>query len=182
MSHRPGVHQHSNRKEKLSEKVVLKEGCSLRELIYQGFQFSSVQSFDRLGRWGDMRDNSADLLFPSFLQEAPVSSSGMGRYVHSLMLSILHFLCWPQNHPPSKVAWRCFWRGCGGCSTTVQGFHYVQNTKRKTSNLTFSLLEVPVEDDLGRNVGILGQVALLAVRSTVQLTDQPRPMDWKKSS
>ena len=48
------------------------------------YQFSSVQSFDRLGRWGDMRDDSVDILFQSFLQEAIVSSSGMGRDVHSL--------------------------------------------------------------------------------------------------
>ena len=30
----------------------------------------------------------------------------MDRDVHSLMLSIQHFLCQPQHHPPSKVAWR----------------------------------------------------------------------------
>ena len=50
-------------------------------------QFSSVQSLDRFGRRGDMRDDSAEILFQSFLQEALVSSSGMGRDVHSLMLS-----------------------------------------------------------------------------------------------
>ena len=38
-----------------------------------------------------------------FLQEALVSSSGMGRDVHSLMLSVQHFLCWPWRHPPPKV-------------------------------------------------------------------------------
>ena len=40
---------------------------------------------------GDMRDNSAEILFQSFLQEALVSSSGMGRNVHSLMLSTSAF-------------------------------------------------------------------------------------------
>ena len=38
-----------------------------------------------------MRDDSAEILFQSFLQEALVSSSGMGRYVHPLMLPIQHF-------------------------------------------------------------------------------------------
>ena len=69
-------------------------------------QFSSVQSFDRLGRRGDMRDDSAEILFQSFLQEALVSSSGMGRDVHSLMLSIQHFLCRPRHRPPCKVSLR----------------------------------------------------------------------------
>ena len=42
-------------------------------------QFSSVQSLDRLGRRGDKRDDSAEVLFQSFLQEALVRGSGMGR-------------------------------------------------------------------------------------------------------
>ena len=49
---------------------------------------SSVQSLDRLGRLGDMTDDSTEILFQSFLQEAIVSSSGLGRDVYSLMLSI----------------------------------------------------------------------------------------------
>ena len=57
----------------------------------------SVQSFDRLGRRVDMRDNSAQILFQSFLQEALVSISGMSGHVHSLMLSIQHFLCRPRQ-------------------------------------------------------------------------------------
>ena len=56
-------------------------------------QFISVQSLDQLGDQGDMRDLSAEILFQPFLQEALVSSSGMGRNVHFLMLSIQHFLC-----------------------------------------------------------------------------------------
>ena len=47
-------------------------------------QFSSVQSLDRLGRRGHVRDDSADILFQSFLQEALVSSSGMARDLSSL--------------------------------------------------------------------------------------------------
>ena len=56
-------------------------------------QFSSFQSLDQLGHQGDMRVNSAEILFQSFLQETLVSSSGVGRDVPSLMLSIWHFLC-----------------------------------------------------------------------------------------
>ena len=65
-------------------------------------QFSSVL-WDQLGGRGDLRDDSANFLFQSFLQEAIVSSSGMGRDVHSLMLSIQHFLCLLQRRLPSKV-------------------------------------------------------------------------------
>ena len=65
-------------------------------------QTSSVQSLDRLDRRGNMRDGSVEILFQSFLQEALVNSSGMGRDVHSLMLSIHHFLCRPQRRQPSK--------------------------------------------------------------------------------
>ena len=50
-----------------------------------------------------MRDDSAEILFQSFLQEALVSSSDMESDVQSLMLSILHFLCQPQCCQPSKV-------------------------------------------------------------------------------
>ena len=68
-----------------------------------GYQFSSVQSLDRLGHRGNMRDNSAKILFRSCLQGALVNSSGMGRDVQSLMLSIQHFLCRPRHSPHSKV-------------------------------------------------------------------------------
>ena len=44
-----------------------------------------VQSLDQLGHRGDMKDNSAEILFQCFLQEALVSSSGTGRNVRSLM-------------------------------------------------------------------------------------------------
>ena len=53
-----------------------------------------------------MWNDSAETLFQSFLQEALVSSSGMGRHGHSLILSIQHFLCRPQCRPPSLVPWR----------------------------------------------------------------------------
>ena len=50
-----------------------------------------------------MRDDSPEILFQSFLREAIVNSSGMGSGVHSLTLSIRHFLCLPERHPSSKV-------------------------------------------------------------------------------
>ena len=69
----------------------------------QPFQFSSVQSLERLGRRRDMRDDSADIFFQSFLLKALTSSSGIGTDVHSLMLSNQYFLCRPRRRPPSKV-------------------------------------------------------------------------------
>ena len=56
--------------------------------------------------WGGMRDDSAEILFQSFLLEVIVSSSGMGRDIHSLMLSIHHFLYWPWHCQLSKMPWR----------------------------------------------------------------------------
>ena len=61
------------------------------EQVFISILISSVQSFDQLGRRRDLRDNSAEILFQSFLQEAAVSSSGMSRNVHSLILSIQYF-------------------------------------------------------------------------------------------
>ena len=52
------------------------------------------------GGGGDTRDDSAEILFQSFLQEALLSSSG--RDVHSLMLSIQHLLCRPRRRLPSN--------------------------------------------------------------------------------
>ena len=82
----------------------------LHDLLKDGFvivaMFSSIQSFDWLGLRGDMKDNSAETLFLSFLQEALASNSGISRDVHSLMLPIQHFFCWPQHRPSSKMPWR----------------------------------------------------------------------------
>ena len=70
-------------------------------------QFSSVHSHDWVIGGGEgMTDDSAEILLQYFMQEAIVSSSGMGRDVCSLMLSIQHFLCQPQCHPSSMVAWQ----------------------------------------------------------------------------
>ena len=38
-----------------------------------------VQSFNQTGHQRDMRDDSAEILYPSFLQKATVSRSGMSR-------------------------------------------------------------------------------------------------------
>ena len=88
--------------------VVRSKACGERGGTHTGVQFSSVQ-INPLTDWvvgGDMGDESAEILFQSFLQEALVNSSGMGRDVHFLMMSIQHFLCQPWCHPPSKVTWR----------------------------------------------------------------------------
>ena len=59
-------------------------------VLFSSVQFSSVP--DWLGHRGEMKDDSAEILFQSFLQEAVVSSSDMGSDVHSLILSVQHFL------------------------------------------------------------------------------------------
>ena len=51
-----------------------------------------------------MSDDSAVILFQSFLQEALVTSSGMDMDVHSWMLSTQHFLCRPRRRPPLQGA------------------------------------------------------------------------------
>ena len=70
--------------------------------------FSSVQSLDRFGFRGTRRTiqqiSSSSFFFS--LQDAFVSSSGMDGDVHSLMMSIQHFLCRPRCRPPSKLPWR----------------------------------------------------------------------------
>ena len=48
-----------------------------------------------------MADDSAEILSRCLLQKAIVSSSGMGRDVHSLMLSIQLFLCHPYMASPT---------------------------------------------------------------------------------
>ena len=55
--------------------------CTLTRVVAQ----DSVQSFDPLVHQRDMRGNSAEILIQALLQEAILSSSGMGRGVHSLM-------------------------------------------------------------------------------------------------
>ena len=85
----------------------------LNNLVFWA-QRSPVQSLDRSGRRGNMRKDSTEILFQSFLQEAFMSSSGLGRAVHSLVLSIQHFLCRPRSRPPSRCPEWWFWKGCRG--------------------------------------------------------------------
>ena len=66
----------------------------------------SVQFLHQLNHRGDMRDDSPEILFQSFLREATVSRSGVARDLDYLTWSIQHFLYWPGHHPPSKVPWR----------------------------------------------------------------------------
>ena len=84
-----------------------------QRIVFLLCTFSSVLSLGQIGSFwghagtcGDMRDDSAEIFFRSFLQEALVSSSGTGRDVYSLMVSIQHFLSRPRRRPPSKVPCR----------------------------------------------------------------------------
>ena len=109
--------------------------------VWQSVQLI-VLSLDRLGCLGDTRDDSAELLYQSFLQEAIVSSSGMGRDVHYLMLSIKHFLCWPQHHPPSKVPGRMVWERLSWCVTCPNhaSFHHLTVVRRDFCGPTRKLI------------------------------------------
>ena len=62
--------------------------------------FCSAQSLDRLGRRKDFREESAEILFLSFLWEAILSSSGMDGDVHSLKLCIQ-----PPPPTPTPSGW-----------------------------------------------------------------------------
>ena len=95
---------------------------------------SSVQSLGRLGRQGDTRDNSAEIPFQSFLQEVLVISSGMGRDVQSLMLSIQHFLCWPQQCPPSEMPQRMVWERLLWLVICPSQWHIKMKPSRTTSH------------------------------------------------
>ena len=65
---------------------------------------SSDKTRDLLGIRADIRDDSAEILLQAFLQKALASSPDMNRDVHSLVLSIQHFLYSPRRRPPSKVS------------------------------------------------------------------------------
>ena len=55
------------------DQIILAEGKTFYVVIILA---GSVQSLDPLGHQGDMRKDSAEIPFRSFLQEALVSSSG----------------------------------------------------------------------------------------------------------
>ena len=78
--------------------------CLSPFLLHHSVQFSSGQSLDQWDHQENKRDNSAEILFQSSLQEALVISSGMGRDDHSLIFFIQHFLCWPWHRPPSRCS------------------------------------------------------------------------------
>ena len=100
----------------------------------QGTLFSSVQSLDKLGRQGNMRDDSAESLFQSFLQEARASSSGIGRGMFTLC-------CCPSNifSADHGVAHRLqcpegrFWRGCCGVSCPNHASFPISTVNRRGS-------------------------------------------------
>ena len=91
---------------------------TLKQSRIRRVQLISVQFFDRFGRRSSMADYSVENLFPSFLQQALVISSGMGRDVHSLLLSIQHLLCRPRRLASFKGPEGCLRRGCRGVLQT----------------------------------------------------------------
>ena len=102
-------------------------------LLGHSVQFSSVPWPIGEGKGGGgTSDDSAEIFFQSFLQEAFVSSLGMGRDVLSLILSIQHFLCWPQHCPPSKVSWRMVLERLSWCVTCLNhaSFHLLTVARR----------------------------------------------------
>ena len=60
-------------------------------------QSNSVQSLDRLGRRGDMEDESAEILLQSFLQEAFLTTTNVSRKRIIVVEGTLH-LCRPLEH------------------------------------------------------------------------------------
>ena len=78
-----------------------------------------------------MPDDSAEIVFQSVLQDAVVSCSAMSEDVHSLTLSIQHFLCRPRRRPLSKVPWsmlleRLSWRvTCPNHAMTVKCVFFI---------------------------------------------------------
>ena len=109
------------------------------------FQRATVQV--SLAPWpirssGNTADDSAEILFHSFLQEAFVSSSCMGRDVRSLMLSIQHFLCWQRRRPPLKCPEGWFWKGLLWCVTCPNhaSFHLITVARRDACGPTRKLI------------------------------------------
>ena len=84
--------------------------CGIRDFGKWGkreARFSSVQSCDRLGRPGDVKDDSAEILFQSFLQKAVASSSGTDREVYTSVQRMLH--CHLQVKRLSGRGWGWSW-------------------------------------------------------------------------
>ena len=75
--------------------------------------FSSVQSLERLGRRGDMRNDLAEILFQSFLHEVIVSSSGMGRLAHRVKINIAPDIADTKNASNTAALLICTWRIVG---------------------------------------------------------------------
>ena len=83
--------------------------CNLYGLDYEyapAPDISSVQSLDRLGHRGDIGEDSAEIPFQSCEQ------FGVGRHVHSLMLSISSADHGVAHPPWCTEGWFC--RGCRG--------------------------------------------------------------------
>ena len=109
---------------------------------FASVQFSSVRSLGRLGRRGDLRDDSVEILFQSCLQEALENGSGMGRDAHSLILSTQHFLRLPRRRSPSKVPRRLVLKRMSWCVTCPNhaSFHVLAIVRRGSCGPTRKLI------------------------------------------
>ena len=88
---------------------------------------------------GDMTDDFVKIFFQCFLQEATVSSSSMGRDVHSSMLSIQHSSANHNIAHPPRCPEGWFWRFC----------HGVWHAKIIQVSISWQLLEVVPVDPQG---------------------------------
>ena len=78
------------------------ESPTARNIILHVSKPATVWVVVDVGGRGDVRDDSAEIRFQTFLRKNIVSSSSMGEDVHSLTLSIQHFLRRPPRHSLSK--------------------------------------------------------------------------------
>ena len=90
----------------VSAKICVENASCFDGYCAFNISLQRVDSLDRWSRRADIRDDVAEILFQSFPQKALMRSSGKGKNVYSLMLSIQHFLCPPRRRQTSKVSWR----------------------------------------------------------------------------
>ena len=84
---------------------------NMRAGVFSSVQTSPLTNWVVEATWPTIQQR-----FPSstFLHEALVSSSGMGRDVHALIVSVQHLLCRPRRRPSSKVPWGMVLTDCRG--------------------------------------------------------------------
>ena len=99
----------------LNNTLVPSQYCSMviKALMVIHPQYFSVE-FSPSADWviggcgggGGLEGRFSRYPLPVFSAGDPGEQFWHGQGVHSLMLSIMHFLCRPRRRPPSKVPWR----------------------------------------------------------------------------